>query len=89
MDHLGALREKIRLLRQEIADIQELNERSRGVRRNRIESESGYSHRNERLQAIQQELVRLAALGRKVIPIDEVREKHRSRLPFAEEEKAS
>jgi hypothetical protein len=78
MDHLEVLREKIGRLRVEIAQIQELNKRYRLQGRNSAEAQVGDAHRHERLQAIQQELAQLAALGRKVQSVEEMREKHRS-----------
>jgi hypothetical protein len=78
MDHLEVLREKIGRLRVEIAQIQELNKRYRLQGRNSAEAQVGDAQRYERLQAIQQELAQLAALGRKVQSVEEMREKHRS-----------
>jgi len=80
MDHLEALREKIARLRSEIADIQELNERYRFGHQKRAEADIAYSHRQERLQEIQEELVQLSQLGHTTISIEQMREKHRSRL---------
>jgi hypothetical protein len=80
MDHLIVLREKIARLRAEIADIQALNERYRFGGKNGPEAEISHSHRLERLQQIQEELVQLSRLGRKTLSIEETREKHRSRL---------
>jgi hypothetical protein len=80
MDHLEVLREKIGRLRAEIARIQELNEHYRRQARNEAEAQVAHGQRHERLQAIQQELAQLAALGRKVESIEEMKEKHRSRL---------
>ena len=80
MDHLLVLREKIGRLREEIADIQRLNEESRRDGGKGADSQAARGQRNERLQAIQQELVQLADLSRKVISTEQMREKHRSRL---------
>ena len=80
MDHLEALREKIARLRSEIADIQELNERYRFGRQKGAEADIAYSHRQERLQEIQEELVQLSNDGQKTLSIEQMREKHRSRL---------
>jgi hypothetical protein len=80
MDHLLVLREKIGRLREEIAEIQRLNDESRRDGANGAEAEGARRQRNERLQAIQQELVKLADLGRKVISTEQMKEKHRSRL---------
>jgi hypothetical protein len=65
MDHLGVLREKIGRLRAEIADIQALNEQFRRDGGNGADVQVAHGQRNERLQAIQSELVQLADLGRK------------------------
>ena len=80
MDHLEVLREKIGRLRDEIAHIQELNDLYRRHRVNETDAQVAHGQRHERLQAIQQELSRLSALGRKVQSIEEIKEKHRSRL---------
>ena len=83
MDHLEALREKIARLRSEIADIQELNERHRFGRQKGAEADIAYRDRQDRLQAIQEELVQLSQLGHKTLSIEQMREKHRSRLHLA------
>ena len=83
MDHLAVLREKIGRLRDEIAHLQELNDQYRRVgRQGRNETEAQVSHgqRIERLQAIQQELVQLAGLGRRVLSVEQRKQEHRSRL---------
>jgi hypothetical protein len=80
MDHLNVLREKIARLRAEIAHIQELNEQYRHRDRNETEAQVAHGQRQERLQIIQQELAQLAGLGRKVLSVEEIKEKHRSRL---------
>ena len=80
MDHLEVLREKIGSLRMEIAHIQELNAQYRLRHGNVTEAQVAHGQRHERLEAIQQELAQLAALGRKVLSVEEMREKHRSRL---------
>jgi hypothetical protein len=80
MDHLEVLREKIWHLRVEIAQIQELNKQYRLQSRNGAEAQVAHGHRHERLQAIQQELAQLAALGRRVRSVEEMKERHRSRL---------
>ena len=80
MDHLEVLREKIARLRSEIADIQELNDQYRFRGQKRAETDIARSHRQERLQEIQEELVRLSQLGHKALSIELMREKHRSRL---------
>jgi hypothetical protein len=80
MDHLEVLREKIGRIRMEIAQIQELNKQHRLQRRNSAEAQVAHGQRQERLQAIQQELVQLATLGRKVQSVHEMKERARSRL---------
>jgi hypothetical protein len=89
MDHLGILRDKIGRLREEIANIQELNEQFRLGGRNRPEAQSAHDQRHERLQAIQQELGQLADLGRRVHSTEQMKEKHRSRLHLVKQERAS
>jgi len=80
MDHLEVLREKIKRLRAEIGQIQELNQQYRLQGRNGAEAQVAHGQRQERLQAIQQDLVQLASLGRKVQSVAEMKERHRSRL---------
>jgi hypothetical protein len=80
MDHLEVLREKIGRLRDEIGQIQELNKQHRLQGGNDAETPGAHVQRQERLQAIQQELVQIASLGRKVQSVEEMKEKHRSRL---------
>lgn len=80
MDHLEVLRERIGRLRVEIAQIQELNKQYRLRDSNGPEAQVAHVQRQERLQAIQQELTQLAALGRKVQSVEEMKEKQRSRL---------
>lgn len=82
MGHLEVLREKIGRLRKEIAEIQELNKRFRLRHSNDTEAEVAHDQRQDRLEAIQQELAQLADLGRKVLSVEEAKEKHRSRLPL-------
>ena len=89
MDHLEVLREKIGRLRAEIAQIQESNEQYRRANGNGTEAQVAHGQRHERLQAIQQELAQLADLGRKVRSVEEMKEKHRSRLHLVKQEKAS
>jgi hypothetical protein len=76
MDHLEVLREKIGRLRVEIAQIQELNKQHRLQGRDSAEAQVAHVQRQERLQAIQQELVQLASLGPNVLPVEEMKEKH-------------
>jgi len=89
MDHLGVLREKIGRLRAEIADIQALNEQFRRDGGNGADVQVAHGQRNERLQAIQSELVQLADLGRKVVSTEQMKEKHRSRLHPVTQKQAS
>jgi hypothetical protein len=90
MDHLLVLRDKVGDLRAEIANIQNLNEqfRRRG-RWNGADALVAHRQRNERLQAIQQELVRLANLSRKVVSTEQMREKHRTRLHLGKQKRVS
>jgi hypothetical protein len=80
MDHLEVLREKIGRLRAEICQIQEFNKDYRLQDSNDAEAHVAHGQRQERLQAIQHELAQLAALGRKVQSVGEMKERHRSRL---------
>jgi biopolymer transport protein ExbB/TolQ len=80
LDHLEVLREKIARLRSEIADIQELNEQYRFRGHKGAEASIAHSHRQERLQQIQEELVQLSQLGHKTLSIEQMKERHRSRL---------
>jgi transcriptional regulator of NAD metabolism len=80
MDHLEVLREKIGRLRAEIAQIQELNQQYRLREANATEAQVAHGQRHERLQAIQQELSQLSDLGRKVISVEDLKEKHRARM---------
>ena len=82
MDHLEVLREKIGRLRDEIADLLELNaeyRRAGSQGRNEVQAQIAHGQRHERLQAIQQELVQLADLGRRVHSVEQMKEQHRSR----------
>ena len=83
MDHLEVLRGKIGDLRIEIAEIQRQNEEYRLHDGNGTEAQVAHGLRQERLQEIQQELTQLAGLGRKVLSVEEMKEKHRSRLHVA------
>jgi hypothetical protein len=80
MDHLRVLRDKIGHLRAEIADIKELNDQFRQAVRNGAVAQVAHGRRQERLQAIQHELGRLADLGRRVVSTERMKEKHRLRL---------
>jgi hypothetical protein len=89
MDHLVVLRDKIGRLREEIADIQQLNEHFRRDGWKSADAQVAHGRRNERLQAIQHELVRLADLGRKVVSTEQMRENHRTRLHLVKQKQAS
>jgi hypothetical protein len=89
MDHLDVLRDKIRRLREEIADIQALNEQFRRGGSNGADVQVAHGQRNERLQAIQHELVQLADLGRRVVSTEQMKEKHRARLHPVSQKQAS
>jgi hypothetical protein len=80
MDHVEVLRAKIGRLRVEIAEIQKLNTQYRLQGGNGAEAQVAHGQRQERLQAIQQELAKLAGLGRKVQSVEAAKEKHHSRL---------
>ena len=71
MDHLGVLRDKIGLLRVEIADIQELNQQFRRDGRNGTGVQVAHGQRSERLQEIQRELLQLADLAAELFPQNE------------------
>jgi hypothetical protein len=79
MDHVEVLREKIECLRAEIAQILELNKQYRLRDWNDTEAQLAHGQRHERLQAIQQELAQLAALGIRVRSVEERKERPRSR----------
>ncbi len=89
MDHLGVLREKIGRLRVEIADIQELNQQFRRDGGNGAAFQVAHGQRNERLQAIQHELVQLADLGRRVISTEQMKEGRRSQPHLVKQKRAS
>jgi hypothetical protein len=80
MDHLLVLRDKIGRLRDEIAGIQKSNEQFRRDGLNGADGEIAHLKRNERLQAIQQELLQLADLSRRIISTEQMRANHRTRL---------
>ncbi len=85
MDHLAVLREKIENIRAEIAQIQALNEQYRRTSRNDPQAQVAHGERQERLQAIQQELAQLAGLGRRVLSIEQRKAEHRSRMNLVKE----
>ena len=88
MDHLGVLRDKIGRLRVEIAEIQALNQQFRRDGGKGADAQVAHGQRNERLQAIQHELVKLADLGRRVVSTEQMKE-HRSRLHPAKQKQAA
>ena len=89
MDHLRVLRDKIGRFREEIADIRELNDQFRRAVRNGATAQVAHGRRQERLEAIQHELVQLAHLGRRVVSTEQMKEKHRSRQHMARQKRAS
>jgi len=89
MDHLGVLQHKIVSLRAEIAEIHEQNEQYRRQKGSRTMDQVAHGQRHERLQNIQKELGRLAALGRSVVSVNQRREENRSRLELIKHSKAS
>jgi hypothetical protein len=89
MDHLRVLQKKIVSLRAEIAQIHDLNQQYRQRRSNGTADQVAHGQRHERLQEIQKELSRLAALGRSVVSINEVREQNRARLERIRDSRAS
>jgi len=48
-----------------------------------------HGQRQERLQAIQQELAQVRDLGRKVVSLEKMKEKNRDRLHLVEQARAS
>ena len=79
MDHLEVLREKIALLRAEIAQLQELNDRYWLRDGNDTQAQVAHGQTHERLEQIQQELNQLADLGRRVRSVEQMKEQHRAR----------
>jgi predicted nucleic acid-binding Zn-ribbon protein len=87
MDHIEVLREKIGRLRDEIAQLLESHaeyRRAGSQGRNEIQAQIAHGQRQERLQAIQQELAQLADLGRRVVSVEQRKAEHRSRLHVAQ-----
>ena len=80
MDHIEVLRQKIGRLRVEISQIQALNKQYRLRDWTDAEAQVAHGQRQERLQAIQQELAQLASLGRKTQLIKQMTKKQGSRL---------
>ena len=89
MDHLGVLREKIARLRSEIAQIQESNQEYRLREWTGTEAQVAHGERQERLLAIQRELVQVADLGRRIHSVDKMREMTRARLHLVKQAQAS
>lgn len=89
MDHLRVLQNKIVTLREEIAQTQELNRQYRLQKTSRTMDQVAHGRRYERLQEIQKELGRLAALGRSVVSVNERREQNRTRLQMMKDARAS
>ena len=79
MDHLEVLRIKIGRLRSEIAQLQKSNGHYRREGRHDTQAQLAHGQRHERLQVIQQELIQLADLGRRVRSVEQMKEQHRSR----------
>jgi hypothetical protein len=77
MDHLAVLREKIGSLRAEIAQLQELNDRYWLRGENDTQAQIAHGQRQERLEAIQQELAQIAGLGLR--SVEQMKDQHRSR----------
>ena len=75
MDHVRVLRDKIARIREEIADIQELNAQFPPAVRNGTVAQIAHGRRQARLQAIQHELIQLADLGRRVVSAEQINEK--------------
>ncbi|MFY9559108.1 MAG: hypothetical protein WAQ52_02640 [Terriglobales bacterium] len=76
-------------LRAEIAAIHELNQQYRRQSGNRTVDQVAHGQRHERLQDIQKELGRLAALGRSVVSVHQRREENRARLQLIKHSRAS
>ena len=89
MDHLGGFRDKIGLLRVEIADIQELNQQFRRDGGNGTGVQVAHGQRSERLQGIQHELAQLAELGRRVVSTEGMAEKHPSQPHTVKQKRAA
>jgi hypothetical protein len=89
MDHTEVLRDKVARLRAEIAQIQELNQEYRLQGRNGTEAQIAHGKRQERLQAIQQELVQVSDLGRRIHSVDQIKEKQRASLHLVKQARAS
>ena len=70
MNHLEVLREKISVLRAEIAQLQKLNEQYRRESSNETQAHIAHGQRQERLLEIQQELTKVADLGRRVQSVE-------------------
>ena len=80
MDHLRALRDKIRHFREEIAGIQESSGQLPRAVRNDAVVHAVHGWRRERLQAIQRQLLQLSDLSHSVVSTEKVKEKPHPRL---------
>jgi hypothetical protein len=89
MDHLKVLQGKVGSLRAEIAEIHEQNQQYRRQSGNRTVDQVAHGQRHERLQNIQKELGRLAALGRTVVSVNQRQEENRARLHLIKHSRAS
>ncbi len=82
-------RDKIGRLRVEIADIQVLNQQFRRDGGHESGIQVAHGQRSERLQAIQHELVQLADLGRRAVPVEQMREQPRSPTRLVKRKRAA
>jgi hypothetical protein len=89
MDYLGVFRAKIGILRTEIADIQELNQQFRRDDRNGAGAQIAHGRRQERLQAIQHELLQLADFGRTAVSTEQMTEERRSPTHLVKRKRAA
>ena len=89
MDHVTLLRDKIARFREEIAGIQELNQRFRCDGENGTGVQVAHGQRSERLQGIQHELAQLADLGRRVVSTKRTAEKHPSQPHTVKQKRAA
>jgi hypothetical protein len=89
MNYLGVLRDKIGSLREEIAEIQELNAQFRRKHENGAVVQVAYGRRIERLQAIQHELGQLARLGSTVVLTEQTKVSHHSSTHLVKRKRAA
>jgi hypothetical protein len=78
MDYLAVFRAKVSRFREEIADIQRLNQQFRRSGENGAAVQIAHGLRSERLQAIQHELGQLAHLGSRPISTGHTQEEQHS-----------